>query len=952
MPIASIVAQDKSKDFLGAMVDELADTKADEPLMPEDEIEDNQKDLMKLKRSVDFEDLNYGFTGGENFMSPPRSKFSDYPLSYFGYDFFINAPTTFAPVKNVPIPPDYLIGPGDNIKIILFGTQNRQFTLQVTRDGEIFVPEIGSVTVAGLSFSEMKKTIQELVSKKIIGAQINITLGSLRSINIFVLGDAFQPGMYTVSALSTLTNAIFASGGINPTGSLRNIQLKRNGKVMASFDFYNLLLKGDTSDDKRLMAGDVIFIPPITKTVGISGEVSRPGVYELHQDETLDDLIEFAGNLKPKANLSSLEIQRIDPAGNGFKLFPVDLENSLVKSVDLYNGDIFRIYPVLDNMNNAILVTGHALQPGFFPWYNGIRIGDLIASASDLLALTDLRYVLIKRENKLNQNYEFLQVDLEEVFNDSSSSSNILLSDRDEIIFFPAMLTTQEITTKLIQDEYILVDGRLVLENEWKSVTNMRKSLQGEDASQDQWFMDEEDETDPFIDLKPMARGPGAEEEDQLPTRYYEYRILDYCTVPAEMLRVEMVREAIAFKNKENSLISGIQSLGNIGDSSAPGVVFGIRGDFLRTATALTDLCRQQLLEPVAGILARQIQQGGDRSVVRVAGNVYFPGIYPLTRGMNISDAIKAAGGLQEATYNNEIELSRSQPIGKKYIASTSTVSTLDTIAMMDKLQARDVITAKGMTNVVETVIITGEVHFPGEYPISENQTLAELIQRAGGITEEGDMGAALFSRQSVQEADLKKLKEAKEELTKTLLLASQSSGDLGTTETDSVVMLQLTELLGGDPEENLSLGRLVIDLESIMNGSIDDVILEDGDNLIIPKAAQTISVIGEVYVPTTHIYDKGNNLTDYINFSGGVNSFADESSIYLIKSDGSIISPSELSRGGFFKGSRGVRAALEAGDAIVVPLDVKPFSTIAATQEITQIIYQMALAAAAVNSF
>ena len=213
---------------------------------------------------------------------------------------------------------------------------------------------------------------------------------------------------------------------------------------------------------------------------------------------------------------------------------------------------------------------------------------------------------------------------------------------------------------------------------------------------------------------------------------------------------------------------------------------------------------------------------------------------------------------------------------------------------------------------------------------------------------------AALFSRQSVQEADLKKLKEAKEELTKTLLLASQSSGDLGTTETDSVVMLQLTELLGGDPEENLSLGRLVIDLESIMNGSIDDVILEDGDNLIIPKAAQTISVIGEVYVPTTHIYDKGNNLTDYINFSGGVNSFADESSIYLIKSDGSIISPDELSRGGFFKGSRGggVRAVLEAGDAIVVPLDVKPFSTIAATQEITQIIYQMALAAAAVNSF
>ena len=337
-------------------------------------------------------------------------------------------------------PPDYVLGPKDNVKIILYGNKNAKYNLRVTRDGEIFFPGIGPISIAGLTFLDFKETIHQIVTSQMIGTKVSVTLGSLRSIDIFVLGEAYQPGMYTISALSTLTNAIFKSGGVNVTGSLRNIQLKRKGKTITTFDFYDLLLKGDTSNDTRLMQGDAVFIPPITKTVGISGEVGRPGIYELEEKETLEDLIKYAGRLKPKADIFSAYLHRVDPTVNGFNLIPVDLNNSSLSSFELNDGDVLSIHSVVDNLKNAVLLAGHAQQPGFFPWSQGMRIGDLIRSSDDLLSMTDLNYVLIKREGKLNQNYDFLQIDLKEVFKNDASESNVILFERDEIIFFPSLL--------------------------------------------------------------------------------------------------------------------------------------------------------------------------------------------------------------------------------------------------------------------------------------------------------------------------------------------------------------------------------------------------------------------------------------------------------------------------------------------------------------------------------
>ncbi|MCC5862860.1 MAG: polysaccharide export protein, partial [Gammaproteobacteria bacterium] len=184
-------------------------------------------------------------------------------LKPFGYDLFEGVPSTFAPVSDIPIPAEYLLGPGDVIRAQLFGNRNADFELPVSRDLTIQFPELGPISVAGLTFDQLREEINRRVAEQFIGTRVSITLGELRSIRVFVLGDVRRPGSYTVSSLASMTNALFYSGGVETRGSLRNIELKRNGETVQRLDLYDLLLRGDTRSDARLRPGDVIFVPPV-----------------------------------------------------------------------------------------------------------------------------------------------------------------------------------------------------------------------------------------------------------------------------------------------------------------------------------------------------------------------------------------------------------------------------------------------------------------------------------------------------------------------------------------------------------------------------------------------------------------------------------------------------------------------------------------------------------------
>ena len=192
-------------------------------------------------------------------------------LRPFGYDVFREAPTTFAPATDIPVPPDYTIGPGDTVVLALFGKRTGNYSLVVDREGRLNVPDVGPLHVAGKSFAEVRSEIERLVSEQMIGVRASVSMGPLRSIRVFVLGDVARPGSYILSGLSTVTHALFLSGGISDIGSLRRIELKRGGATLSRLDLYDLLLRGDTSNDSRLQSGDVIFVPPVGMTAGIGG---------------------------------------------------------------------------------------------------------------------------------------------------------------------------------------------------------------------------------------------------------------------------------------------------------------------------------------------------------------------------------------------------------------------------------------------------------------------------------------------------------------------------------------------------------------------------------------------------------------------------------------------------------------------------------------------------------
>ena len=890
------IGQVDSLSMLGSLADRLPQTVSEAEDDPNSRNDDKTIATTNGGKE-DFTDSQYGYTGGKSFTNPPKSKFSEEELEYFGYSYFTGQPSTFAPLNNVPVPPDYLLGPDDNIKIILFGNNNANYEIKVTRDGDIFIPEIGPLFVAGITFQDLKELIRQTIASELIGTQASVTLGSLRAIDIFVLGAANKPGMYSISALSTLTNAIIKSGGIDISGSLRQIKLKRNGETVTNFDFYDLLLNGDTSSDVRLMQGDVVFIEPIGKTAAINGEINRAGIYELIDNEKLSDLINYAGGLRPKANPLTAEITRINTSSNSFDLMSVDLSIDENSTIDLRSGDVLSIYSVPNNLKKAVLVSGHSQQPGFYAWKEGMRISDLFSNSDDLLEMTDLNYLLVKRKNTISRNYEFLQVDLEDLFKNSKSKDNIFLNDQDEIILFPSILSPDLITTKLIQDKYLYDDelDAMVLEDQWTSSEYFRKSILAKKTTDDQ-IINPQDQYQNQDMIKQTSQ-----------ESYYEYSIFEYCTISEEL--ASLILSETEFQPR-----------------------------------TITNVCRKQIMDPLLDLIKRN-DQNETLGIISLFGNVHFPGEYPFTKEMTLSDAIKAAGGPMNGTYNAEIEITSRNSKGKSFEISNAFVNMKESKDI--SLQEMDIINLKQVVMELKSAEIRGEVFFPGVYPISENQTLSDLVRRAGGYTESASLEAAFFQRQALKIADSERLEKAQNDLKRKVLLSNQSTsiGQQSSEATNSLE--QITALLSTD-NVNEGLGRLVIDLESILSGDMEDIILEDDDSIMIPKRRQSVSVIGEVFVANSHLFQSNLSIEDYINLSGGATDFADDSNVYIIKSDGRIVSAEKV-RSGFF---RGRTSLINPGDTIVVPLQIQPFSSIQATTEITQIIYQMALAAAAVNSF
>jgi protein involved in polysaccharide export with SLBB domain len=304
-------------------------------------------------------------------------------LPIFGSDLFRNAPSTFAPLDMAPVPSDYLIGPGDELRIRVWGQLNFEANVRVDRSGDVYLPRVGPVHVAGLAFSDLKEHMRAAVARVFRNFELTVDLGQIRAIQVYVAGQARHPGVYTVSALSTLLNALFVSGGPSISGSLRHIQLRRDGKLVSELDVYDLLNRGDKGKDAKLLSGDIIFIPPVGAQVALTGSVRNRRVFELKTGETLNDLFSDAGGISDLAAATHISIERIDQRREVRSIDVSFDEGGL--ATPLAGGDLVHVYPVVPRSVGSVTLRGNIANPGRFAWHSGMRISDLIPDKESLL---------------------------------------------------------------------------------------------------------------------------------------------------------------------------------------------------------------------------------------------------------------------------------------------------------------------------------------------------------------------------------------------------------------------------------------------------------------------------------------------------------------------------------------------------------------------------------------
>ena len=319
-----------------------------------------------------------------------RNEFQDFiaqsvgsRLPLYGYDLFLAAPSTFAPVENIPVTPDYIVGPGDELLIRAWGQIDVDYRAVVDRNGLINIPRVGSIPVAGVPYKDITAHVRTAVSRNFRNFELMVTMGQLRSIQIFVVGQARRPGSYTVSSLSTLVNAVFSAGGPSSRGSLRSIQLKRGESVVAELDLYDLIAFGDKSRDAPLLPGDVIYFPPIGPLVALSGSVNNPAIFELKRQTNVGQLLDLAGGLTTTAQLRRASIERIDDRETRtVDQFSLDYDGLRRRIKD---GDLVSVFSISPRFENAVTLRGKVAAPLRYPYKPGMRVRDLIPERDALI---------------------------------------------------------------------------------------------------------------------------------------------------------------------------------------------------------------------------------------------------------------------------------------------------------------------------------------------------------------------------------------------------------------------------------------------------------------------------------------------------------------------------------------------------------------------------------------
>ena len=640
---------------------------------------------------------------------------SDKMLPRFGAKLFSSDLAVYTPSDKSLAPTGYLLGPGDVLNVQVFGKDAFGALAEVDRSGQITLPRIGSIAMAGFTFEEAKRVIEKQVTDRLVGSEVFTSLGELRQISIFLAGEVQAPGSYNVSALTSISQALYLSGGITGIGSYREIQVLRGNQLVTSFDLYDLLLKGRSDDDITLQSGDTIFVPVASGIVTISGAVRRPARYDLQDGETFSDLVSIAGGFTASAFQSLSTVKRLN-AGDGEPSI-INLEGNSGEFI-LQDGDIVVAKQGSSQIRNAVSLLGNWTRPGQYQFTPGMRISDFLGDVdTDIKIGANLDVGLIVRRINSDLDIEVIAFDIIGVTEFPDSNQDLLLQEFDQVVLLPS--------------EGVLTSGLLT------PIVNKLRRQAGEERSTNS------------VRLTGAVKEPG------------EYPLIAKGGLRFQIALAGGLADGAYIKSVEIRRIAE-------GDESA---------DVSLVNVDLTNEFNFELKSRDV-VRVDFLPDWNPNETVQITGEVVFPGSYALQDGETLGSVLKRAGGFTSEAFPEALRFtsaatkaqqrrSAAQIIQRfeREQASRNTTSVVGdnpsqndqdfADSLLESFQGRlvvdidrimagdpsaDVLLQGGdelfVPKLVESVTVAGEVYEPGSFRYQPEISLEDYLVLAAGVTE------------------------------------------------------------------------------------------------------------------------------------------------------------------------------------------------------------------------
>jgi polysaccharide export outer membrane protein len=809
------------------------------------------------------------------------------PLERFGLDVFRKgeANPAYLPM-DLPVGPNYVVGPGDSLSIDLWGGVSQRFLRTVDREGRVTLPETGPILVSGRTLGDVQQDVQRVLRTQFRDVSADVSLQRLRTVRVYVVGDVSSPGAYDVSSLSTPLNALFAAGGVTQQGSLRRLQHYRGKQLIEEVDAYDLLLHGIRGDLARLENGDSLLVPPLGSVVKVDGMVRRPALYELRNEKTLEDALDLAGGILPAAALRHIEVQRL-VAHEKRTMLSVEIGETSdpeavraqLRGLAVQDGDEIHIFPIAPYNSESIYLEGHVLRPGRYSYKPDMKLTDLVTSYADLLPEPSTRYAEIIRLHAPDYHPVVETFDLATALEHPDQAPKL-----------------QPLDTVRIFGRYDFEpDPEVLITGEVRAPGRYRTS--GQQHLRDAIYQAGGVTPDAWLDSAQLfRRQPGGA------TRVFSINLSEALAGdPLNNVLVQPRDRIIVHRQPEQVSQASVYVKGDVARPGRYPLVANMR---------VADL-----VQSAGGLLRSANPDSGDLTHYAIPHNSSGERTPSGQQGLNLAAALTGKEDQNLSLHDGDVLTVPQQA---------------------------------GWNDIGATVALGGEVSKPGIYGIRPGEHLSSVIKRAGGFLPTAYPRAAVFERTEVRELQQRSRQEMIQRLEQESTVVRTSVSTTGTEEValQQAAIQQRQRALDALRRAPVS-GRLVIRLRTDrknFEGSPDDIELRAGDSLTIPKQPGAVLVVGQVYNSNALIYTPGRNAGWYLSRAGGATQLANKGAIFIIRADGSVTSGKQ---GGLWSGGV-LSSTMSPGDTIVVPeKPVTGSSTLKNILSVAQIASSAALVAA-----